>query len=151
MVAEGNVVIVLPLKNYCALLFCKGALLPDPHGILVKAGENTQAARQIRFTSLEQILEKEALLKAYIEQAMTNEKAGLDITYKKTSDFKMPQELQDMFKRDPALKKAFATLTPGRQRGYILHFSAAKQSPTRLSRIEKCRAGILAGRGLNDR
>ena len=147
----SNVVIVLPLKDYCALLFCKGALLKDAHGILVKAGENTQAARHIRFTHLREIVERETILKGYIQQAIEVEKAGLEVTYKKITEFKIPEELQKKFAEIPALKTAFSALTPGRQRGYLLYFSAPKQSKTRESRVEKCMQQILNGMGLNDR
>jgi uncharacterized protein YdeI (YjbR/CyaY-like superfamily) len=147
---ESNLVVVLPLKEYCALLMCKGALLKDTEGILVKAGENTQAARQIRFTSLREIGEKESVLKAYIQQAIEAEKAGLEVVYKKPNDFTVPAELEKKFKASAALKTAFYALTPGRQRAYILHFSAPKQSATRISRIEKCTPQILKGKGLND-
>jgi uncharacterized protein YdeI (YjbR/CyaY-like superfamily) len=147
---EANVVVLLPLKNYCALLFCKGALLKDAQGILVKAGENTQAARQMRFTALREITEKEAVLKSYLRQAIEVEKAGLEVVYKKTTDYVIPQEFQKKLEESPALKTAFAALTPGRQRGYILYFSAAKQSKTRKARVEKCRPRMLKGQGLND-
>ncbi len=150
MFQAGNVVIILPLKEYCALLFCKGALLKDTHGILVKAGENTQAARQIRYTHLREIVGKESVLKVYIQQAIEVEKAGLEVVYKKTTDFKIPEEFQKKLDAVPALKTAFAALTPGRQRGYLLYFSAAKQSKTRESRIEKYMPQILKGKGLND-
>jgi uncharacterized protein YdeI (YjbR/CyaY-like superfamily) len=148
---QRNVVVVLPLKNYCALLFCKGALLKDPHGILIKAGENTQAARQIRFTSAGEIDQMETILKSYLRQAVEVEKAGLEVTYKKTADFVIPEELQKKLGKSAALKTAFAALTPGRQRGYLLYFSAPKQSKTRESRIEKFTQRILDGKGLNDR
>jgi uncharacterized protein YdeI (YjbR/CyaY-like superfamily) len=147
----SNVVILLPLKEYCALLFCKGALLKDTHSILVKAGENTQAARQIQFTHLREIVERETIFKGYIQQAIEVEKAGLEVTYKKITDFKIPEELQKKLDQMPALKTAFHALTPGRQRGYFLYFSAAKQSTTREARIEKCMPQILKGKGLNDR
>jgi uncharacterized protein YdeI (YjbR/CyaY-like superfamily) len=147
----SNVVVILPLKEYVALLFCKGALLKDVHGILVKAGENTQAARHIRFTHLREIVEKETILKAYIQQAIEAEKAGLKVNYKKITEFKVPEELQKKLDEIPALKTAFKALTPGRQRGYLLYFSAAKQSKTRESRVEKCMPQILKGKGLNDR
>lgn len=147
----SNVVVVLPLKGYCALLFCKGALLKDTHGILVKAGENTQAARQIRFTDHREIVERETILIGYIHNAIEVEKAGLEVIYKKTSDFVIPEELQRKLDETPALKSAFSALTPGRQRGYILYFSGAKQSKTRESRVEKCMEQILKGKGLNDR
>ena len=146
----SNVVILLPLKEYCALLFCKGALLKDTHGILVKAGENTQAARQIRFTNLREIVERETILKNYIQQAVEAEKAGLKVNYKKITEFKVPEELQKKLDDIAALKIAFKALTPGRQRGYLLYFSAAKQSTTRESRVEKCMPQILKGKGLND-
>lgn len=145
-----NIVIILPLKEYCALLFCKGALLKDAHGILVKAGENTQAARHIRFTHLREIVEVETILKTYIQQAMEVEKAGLKVNYKKITEFKVPEELQKKLDEIPALKIAFKALTPGRQRGYLLYFSAAKQSTTRESRVEKCMPQILKGKGLHD-
>jgi uncharacterized protein YdeI (YjbR/CyaY-like superfamily) len=148
---EANVVVILPLKEYCTLLFCKGALLKDPNGLLVKAGENTQAARQIRFTSATEITAKKTLLKAYIQNAIEVEKAGLEVTYKTTSEYKVPDEFQKQLDRTPALKKAFHALTPGRQRGYLIHFSAAKQTQTRESRIEKCTPQILNGKGLLDR
>jgi uncharacterized protein YdeI (YjbR/CyaY-like superfamily) len=146
----SNVVVILPLKEYCALLFCKGTLLKDAHGILVKAGENTQAARHIRFAHLREIVEREIILKTYIQQAIEVEKAGLEVTYKKITEFKVPEELQKKLDEIPALKTAFKALTPGRQRGYFLYFSAAKQSKTRESRVEKCIPQILKGKGLND-
>ena len=147
----GNIVVILPLKEYCALLFCKGALLKDAHGILIKPTENTQAARQIRFTHIREIGEREALLKDYVHQAMEVEKAGLDVVYKKTADFKIPEEFKKKLDEIPALKRAFDALTPGRQRGYLLYFSAPKQSKTRESRVEKCMRQILKGKGLQDR
>ena len=148
---KSNIVIILPLKEYCALLFCKGALLNDVKGLLIKPGENTQAARQIRFTNLREIVEMETILKAYIHQAIEVEKAGLEVNYKKTTEFVIPEELQRKLDEITALKTAFAALTPGRQRGYLLYFSAAKQSKTRESRVEKCMPQILNGKGLNDR
>jgi uncharacterized protein YdeI (YjbR/CyaY-like superfamily) len=150
MFQSSNVVIMLPLKEYCALLFCKGALVKDAHGILVKAGENTQAARQIRFTHFREIVEREAILKGYILQAVEVEKAGLKVAYKKITEFKVPEELQKKLDEIPALKTAFKALTPGRQRGYFLYFSAAKQSTTREARVEKCIPQILKGKGMND-
>ena len=147
---ENNVVIILPLKEYCVLLFCKGALLQDPQGILVRPTENTQAARQVRFTHLGEIVERAAILKSYIQQAIEVEKAGLEVTYKKITDYKVPEELQKKLDQTPALKTAFKALTPGRQRGYLIYFSAAKQSKTRESRVEKCMPQILKGKGLND-
>jgi len=148
---EANVVVILPLKEYCTLLFCKGALLKDPHHLLVKAGENTQAARQIRLTSAAEITAKKTILKAYIQNAIEVEKAGLEVTYKKIEEFKIPDEFQKQLDRNPALKKAFTALTPGRQRHYLIHFSGAKQSATRESRIQKCLPQILKGKGLLDR
>jgi uncharacterized protein YdeI (YjbR/CyaY-like superfamily) len=147
---KSNVVIILPLKEYCALLFCKGALLTDTSGILIRPGENTQAARQIRFTSLKEIGDMETILKTYIQKAIEVEKAGLDVIYKKTTDFVIPEEFQKQLAKIPGLKTAFEALTPGRQRGYILYFSAPKQSKTRESRIEKSMPRILSGKGLND-
>ncbi len=147
---EGNVVILLPLKEYCALLFCKGALLKDVHGLLIKPGENTQAARQIRFTHAGEISGRETILKGYVQQAVEVEKSGREVIYKTTADFKIPEELQNKLDDAPAFKTAFQALTPGRQRGYIIYFSAPKQSQTRQARIEKCRAQILKGKGLTD-
>jgi uncharacterized protein YdeI (YjbR/CyaY-like superfamily) len=146
----ANVVVILPLKERCALILAKGALLKDPSHILIKPGENTQAARQIRFTSLCQITELEPVLKAYLHEAIEAEKAGLKITYKKITEFKLPEELENKFEEIPALKTAFRALTPGRQRAYIIHFSAAKQSQTRASRVEKLIPRILKGKGMND-
>jgi len=147
----SNIVIILPLKESCTLLFCKGALLKDGHGILIKPGENTQAARQIRFNNVREIGKTEAILKAYIHQAVEVAKAGLEVIYKKTTDFIIPEEFQKRLDEIPALKTAFAALTPGRQRGYLLYFSAPKQSKTRESRVEKWMRRILDGKGLNDR
>ncbi|WP_250461011.1 YdeI/OmpD-associated family protein [Microbulbifer litoralis] len=146
-----NVFLMHGFKDYCALLFMKGALLEDPDGILVAQTENTQSARQIRFTSSRQIEKMAPALKSYINQAIQVEKSGLTVDFKKTEDFNVPEEFQKKMKEDPELKSAFEALTPGRQRGYLLHFSAAKQSSTRTSRVEKCRQKILDGKGLNDR
>jgi len=146
----GNVVVILPLKEYCALLFCKGALLKDTHRILIKPGENTQAARQIRITHLRDIVEMETVLKAYFQNAIEVERAGLEVTYKKTADYVIPEEFQIKLDAIPALKKAFTALTPGRQRAYLIYFSAAKQSKTRESRVAKCMPQILKGKGLTD-
>ena len=146
----ANVVLIIGFKDYCSLLFPKGALLKDPKGILIKAGENTQAARQARFTSLEQIAKLESAVKACVREAIAAEKAGLEVIYKKITEFPIPAELQDQFDKSGAFKTAFQALTPGRQRAYIMHFSAPKQSATRVSRIEKCTAQILEGKGLND-
>jgi uncharacterized protein YdeI (YjbR/CyaY-like superfamily) len=148
---EHNIVVLLPLKEYCALVFCKGALLNDANGILIKPGENTQAGRQMRFTNVREIAEMETVLKAYIYETIEAEKAGLKVNYKKTSEFIIPEEFQNKLDEIPALKTAFDALTPGRQRAYILYFSAPKQSKTRESRVEKCIQQILNGKGLNDR
>ncbi len=148
---KSNIAVLLPLKEHCVLLFCKGALLDDAHGILIRPTENTQAARQVRFTHAREIAGMEAILKAYILKAIEAEKAGLKVTYKKITEFAVPEEFQKKLNANAALKKAFKALTPGRQRGYLLHFSAPKQSKTRESRIEKCTPQILKGVGLNDR
>ena len=149
--SKGNVIIILALKESCTLLFCKGALLKDAKGILIKPGENTQAARQMRFTSLREIVQMETTLKGYIDEAIEVEKAGLEVTYKKITELKVPEELQNKLAANPALKAAFAALTPGRQRAYFIYFSPPKQSKTRQSRVEKCMPQILQGKGLNDR
>ena len=146
-----NIVLMHGFKEYCALLFFKGALLKDPNGILIRQTENVQAQRQIRFTDVREIVEKQAVLKAYINEAVDVEKAGLKVNFKKAAEFNMPEEFQNKLDEDPALKTAFDALTPGRQRAYLLHFSAPKQSKTRESRVEKCRQQILNGKGLNDR
>ena len=148
---ERNVVFLGAFKEYCALSFIKGALLKDPRGILKKPGENTQSSRLVRFTNVQQIVELEPVLKRYIHEAIAVEKAGLNVKKKKPSDYDIPEALQSTFDQLPALKAAFAALTPGRQRAYLLHFSAAKQSKTRASRVEKCVQQILAGKGLDDR
>ncbi|HEY1662697.1 MAG TPA: DUF1801 domain-containing protein [Verrucomicrobiae bacterium] len=147
---KNNIVLIHDFKEYCALLFFKGALLKDPARILVQQTENVQAARQVRFTNLREIMEQEAVLKAYIQEAIEVEKAGLKVTYKKTAEFPVPAELKKKMNDLPALKAAFKALTPGRQRAYLLHFSAPKQSATRESRIEKSMPQILKGKGLND-
>ncbi|MGD6958202.1 YdeI/OmpD-associated family protein [Rossellomorea aquimaris] len=148
---EGkNIVLMHGFKDYCALLFHKGALLKDPHGILIQQTENVQAARQIRFTNVQEIIEMKPILKAYIQEAIEVEKAGLQVELKKTEEYTIPEELQTKFDEVPALKTAFEELTPGRQRAYILYFSKAKQSKTRESRIEKYMEHILDGKGLND-
>lgn len=145
-----NIVLIHGFKEYCALLFHKGALLKDPNGILIQQTENVQAARQIRFTNVQEIAEMETILKAYINEAIEVEKAGLEVDFKKDAEFTIPEELQHKFDEIPALKTAFEALTPGRQRAYILYFSQAKQSKTRVSRIEKYVQKILEGKGLND-
>ncbi|MDU0154634.1 YdeI/OmpD-associated family protein [Bacillus cabrialesii] len=143
-----NIVLIHGFKEYCALLFHKGALLKDSHGILIQQTENVQAARQIRFANVQEIVEVEAILKAYIQEAIEVEKAGLQV--KKNTEFTIPEELQNKFDEIPALKTAFEALTPGRQRAYIFYFSQAKQSKTRESRVEKCVQKILDGKGLKD-
>ena len=147
---KNNVVLIHGFKEYCALLFIKGALLKDANGILIKQTENTQAARQIRFTNVREIVALGPILKVYINDAIEVEKAGLRVNFKKTEEFIIPEEFQNKLDEIPALKTAFESLTPGRQRGYILYFSAPKQSKTRDSRIEKCMQKILNGKGLND-
>lgn len=150
MYEDKNIVTILGFKEYCALLFHKGALLQDTHGILVQQTENVQSARQIRFTNVEEIEKMESILKDYIDEAIKVEKAGLKVNFKKTTEYKIPEELQNKFDELPALKTAFEALTPGRQRAYLLYFSKAKQSKTRESRVEKYTQQILNGKGLND-
>ena len=145
-----NIVLIHGFKEYCALLFFKGALLDDPNGILIQQTKNVQAARQIRFTSVREIVKMGPTLRAYIYEAIEAEKAGLKVTLKKTSDFSIPEEFQKRLDKNSALKTAFNALTPGRQRAYIFYFSAPKQSKTRESRVEKCIKQILNGKGLND-
>ncbi len=147
---EGNIVLIHGFKEYCALLFFKGALLTDAKGVLIQQTENVQAARQIRFTSVREIGAMETILKAYVHEAIEVEKAGLKVTFKKTSEFTIPDEFQKKLDEILALKTAFAALTPGRQRAYIFYFSAAKQSKTRESRVEKSMPHILKGKGLDD-
>lgn len=147
---KSNILIVTAFKEYAALAFFKGALLGDPDGILVAPGENSQSARQIRFTNTKDIIEMEPILRAYIYEAIEVEKAGLKVDFKKKPD-PLPEELLSKFDEMPALKHAFEALTPGCQRGYILHFSQAKQSNTRVSRIEKHIEKILNNKGINDR
>lgn len=144
-----NVVLIHGFKEYCALMFFKGALLKDPHRILARPGQ-LQAGRQIRFANLREIVKMEPIVKAYIHEAIEVEKSGLKVKLKKTADFKIPDELQKKLNEIPALKAAFAALTPGRQRGYIFYFSKPKQSRTREARVEKCVQIILNGKGLND-
>ena len=147
---ESNIVLIHGFKEYCAILFIKGALLKDAKGILIQQTENVQAARQIRFTNLREIVELEPILKAYIHEAIEVEKAGLKVNYKKAPEFIVPEEFINKLEEVPGLQDAFDALTPGRQRAYILFFSAPKQSKTREARIEKCMQQILAGKGLND-
>ena len=148
---KSNIVLIHGFKEYCALLFFKGALLKDPKGILIQQTENVQAGRQIRFTNVREIVKMKTVLKAYIHEAIEVEKAGLKVKYKKTSEFKIPEEFQNKLDATPALKNAFDALTPGRQRAYLFYFSQPKQFKTRESRIEKCMQQILNGKGLNDR
>ena len=147
---KSNVIIIGAFNEYCSLSFFKGALLNDSESILIKPGENTQAARLIKFTNISEIDEIEATIKAYIYEAIEIEKAGLKVKFKKQPE-PIPEELQHILDEDPVLMAAFYALTPGRQRGYIIHFSQPKQSKTRISRIEKCRHKILEGKGFNDR
>jgi len=147
---KSNIVLIHGFKEYCALLFFKGALLKDAKGILVQQTENVQAARQIRFTNVREIVKMKPILKAYIHEAIELEKAGLEVSYKRTSEFKTSGEFQKKLDELPVLKTAFDALTPGRQRGYLLYFSAPKQSKTREARVEKCMRQILNGKGLND-
>lgn len=148
---EGNnIVLMHGFKNYCALLFMKGVLLDDAAGILIQQTKNVQSARQIRFTHVDEIVEMDHIIKAYVNGAVEVEKAGLEVDFKETTEFIIPDEFQSKLDESPDLKTAFETLTPGRQRGYILHFSAPKQSKTRTSRVEKCMPKILDGKGLND-
>lgn len=147
---DSNLLLIHVFREYCALLFFKGALLNDPESILVQQTKNVQAARQIRFTSAAEIGKMERILKSYIYEAIEVEKAGLKVQLKKTTEFPMPVEFKKRLDRNKILKKAFESLTPGRQRGYLLHFSAAKQSATREARIEKYIPQILKGKGLND-
>lgn len=144
-----NIVLIGGFKEYCTLLFFKGALLSDPFGRLVAPGK-TQAGRQFRFTSLQEIVAMEASLKTYIHEAIAVEKAGLKVKLKKHSEYAIPEELKKKLDKLPALKTAFEALTPGRQRAYMLHIAAPKQAKTRESRVEKCLQRILEGRGLND-
>lgn len=147
---KNNVVLIHGFKEYCALLFFKGALVSDPHGILIRQTENVQSSRQIRFSSLREITELEPVLRAYIKEAIEVEKAGLKVEFKETREFGMPDELRQKFDEVPALKTAFEALTPGRQRAYLLYFSSPKQAKTREARVEKSMERIMAGKGLND-
>ncbi|SEW05731.1 Uncharacterized conserved protein YdeI, YjbR/CyaY-like superfamily, DUF1801 family [Chitinophaga sp. YR573] len=147
---ESNIVLIHVFKEYCALLFFKGALLNDANGILVQQTKDVQAARQIRFTDVKEIVKMKPILKAYIYEAIEVEKAGLKVNFKKVTEFTMPEEFQNKLDKNPALKTAFDALTPGRQRGYLLYFAAPKQSKTRESRVEKYMQQILNGKGLDD-
>ncbi len=145
-----NIVLIHGFKEYCALLFFKGALLNDANGILIQQTENVQAGRQIRFNNINEIIEMEPILKAYIYEAIEVEKAGLKVTFKKTEEYDIPEEFQNTLNELPVLRTAFESLTPGRQRAYLFYFSQPKQSKTRESRIEKCIQQILNGKGLNE-
>jgi uncharacterized protein YdeI (YjbR/CyaY-like superfamily) len=147
---KSNIVLIHVFKEYCALLFFKGSLLNDPENILIQQTKNVQVARQIRFTSLQEIVKMKTILKTYIYEAIEVEKAGLKVILKKTTEFTMPEEFKNKLNKTAALKKAFHALTPGRQRAYLLYFSAPKQAKTRESRIEKSAPQILKGKGLND-
>jgi uncharacterized protein YdeI (YjbR/CyaY-like superfamily) len=147
---KSNIVLIHGFKEYCALLFIKGALLNDAKGVLIQQTENVQAGRQIRFTNVREIVKMEPILKAYIYEAIEVEKAGLKVNFKKNAELIFPEEFQNKLDENPALKTAFDALTPGRQRAYNLYFSAPKQSKTRESRVEKCMRQILNGKGLND-
>jgi uncharacterized protein YdeI (YjbR/CyaY-like superfamily) len=147
---KNNILLIHEFKEYCAMLFMKGALLSDSESILIQQTENVQAARQIRFTNIQQIIEKVAILKTYIYEAIEIEKAGLKVELKKPSEFKISKEFQHKLNETPALKSAFEALTPGRQRAYLHHFSAPKQSKTREARVEKYMPLIFDGKGLND-
>jgi len=147
---DRNIILIHGFKEYCAVLFFKGALLGDPEGILVQQTENVQSARQVRFTGVPQIVKMERPLKAYIYEAIEVERAGLQVKYKKTKDFKVPEEFQNKLDKMPRLKTAFESLTPGRQKAYIFHFSQPKQSKTRAARVEKYIPQILKGKGLDD-
>ena len=146
----NNVVLIHGFKEYCALLFHKGALLSDPEGVLIQQTENVQSARQIRFTGLQEIVGMGKIVKSYIYEAIEVEKAGLKVEMKKTKEYSIPEEFQAKLDENNALKEAFNALTPGRQRGYLLHFAAAKQAKTREARVEKLIPQILNGKGLND-
>jgi uncharacterized protein YdeI (YjbR/CyaY-like superfamily) len=147
---KKNIVIISALRNYCAFSFLKGVLLKDPHNLLEKPGLNSQSDRVIKFTSVQQIIELEDIIKSYVSEAIEVENAGLKVEFKKNPE-PIPEELQQKFDEDPFSKTAFEELTPGRQRGYILHFSQPKQSKTRVARIEKCVPKILNGEGLHDK
>ena len=149
--AGSNVVILSAFKEYVALSFFKGVLMNDPENLLIQPTENMQSVRHLRFTGLTEVLDQEELIKKYIRKAIEVEESGQQIPYKKTSEFEVPEELEAVFQQDPEFKRAFESLTPGRQRGYLLHFGGAKQSGTRLRRIEKHRDRILDGKGMQDR
>ena len=147
---NNNVVLMHGFKEYCALLFIKGALMHDPQGILVQQTKNVQAGRQIRFTSVQEIAAMQSVLEDYVRKAIEVEKSGLEVEFKKSAEYAIPVEFQNKLNEIPELKTAFETLTPGRQRGYLLYLSEPKQAKTRESRVEKCMPQILSGKGLNE-
>lgn len=147
---KSNIVLIHGFKDYCALLFMQGALLKDPKKIMVQQTKNVQSARQIRFSGIEDILKNKATIKAYVKEAVKNDKAGLKVEMKATTEYEIPEEFQTAIGEMPELKAAFSKLTPGRQRAYLLHFSSAKQSKTRMDRVEKYIPKILDGKGLDD-
>ncbi len=147
---KANIVLIHEFKEYCAILFVKGVLLKDEKGILIQQTENVQSARHVRFTNVQEIVELEPILKAYILEAIEVEKSGLKVPYKKAEEFSIADEFQSRLDEDPELSNAFYALTPGRQRAYLLYFAAPKQSQTRQARVEKYTEQILAGKGLND-
>lgn len=147
---NNNIVLIHSFKDYCALLFFKGVLMKDPAQLLIQQTENVQDRRQLRFIHLEEIIQNRTLIKAYILEAIEIEKAGLKVEYKPTSEFTMPEEFKELLDSDEAIKTAFERLTPGRQRGYLLHFSSAKQAKTRIARIEKYLPKIMEGKGMED-
>lgn len=149
MHAGRNLAIIQPFKEHCALMFFKGVLLTDTHGLLRSQGENSQSAMRLEYSSEAAI--KKTVLQSYVKQAIAVEKAGLKVDFKAKRELELPEELTLILQKDRKLKAAFQALTPGRQRGYVLHFSGAKQSKTRTARIEKCKPNILAGKGMNDR
>ena len=147
---DSNIVLIHGFKEYCAVLFIKGSLLKDEQGILIQQTENVQAGRQIRFTNIEEVRALESAVKAYVQEAVEIEKAGLQVTFRPTKEYAIPEELQSKFEELPALKTAFEHLTPGRQRGYLLHFSQPKQAKTRAARVEKYVQQIFEGKGMDD-
>lgn len=147
---KSNIVLIHGFNDYCALLFMQGALLKDPKKILVQQTQNVQSARQLRFSGMEDILKKKATIKAYINDAIKNDKAGLKVEMKKTNEYEIPDEFETALMEIPELKNAFHRLTPGRQRAYLLYFSSAKQSKTRMERVEKYIPKILNNKGLDD-
>ncbi len=150
-VERANVLLIHYFREYCALAFFKGVLMKDPEKMLIQQTENVQATRQLRFTDVAEIRELEPIIRSYISEAIDIEKAGLKVAYRKTEEYHVPEEFQQRLDEDADLRAAFERLTPGRQRGYLLHFAQPKRSTTRYSRIDKCTPRILEGRGLNDR